>query len=362
MEVGTLAMVSHSRREIAYTAFSRTVRPCMARYPLEPVRIVRCVFSRRQSNRASGLPPSEMAAWRAVSRVLRSPLGVLRNPLDVLRSPLDAVGCAVFPSSCRICNRPLLHLARIPVCVECWRDLPEQSERLCVLCGEQLGFDDSAPLSKAASALFFCQMCERAKPPFAQAVAYGAYENTLRALIHLLKYERIAEVARPLGSLLAKSIASIDGLPADIVVVAVPLHPLKERERGFNQTALLAEGAVRHLRRIAPERRYRLAPGALGRNRVTESQSRLTFHQRRRNLRGAFFAAQPALVAGRAVLLVDDIYTTGATARECSRTLLRAGAISVHVATLARSQREGVARWDSLASREVSAELGVAHA
>lgn len=200
-----------------------------------------------------------------------------------------------------------------------------------------------------------CDLCERARPPFQQAVAYGVYEGTLRALIHLLKYERIAPVAVPIGELLAQSIAKFKNLPNSLTVIAVPLHTAKERERGFNQTILLAEAAVRALHRNLPQMHFEMAPGALGRQRRTDSQSGLTPHQRRINLRGAFFAAEPERIQGRAILLLDDIYTTGATARECSRTLLRAGAASVYVATLARSQREGVAFWDSAVTGDVTA-------
>jgi predicted amidophosphoribosyltransferase len=89
-----------------------------------------------------------------------------------------------------------------------------------------------------------------------------------------------------------------------------------------------------------------LEAGLLKRVRVTVSQAGLTTHQRRQNLRGAFFVPQPARLRGQHVLLVDDIYTTGATARACSRVLMRAGAASVYVVTVARAQREGVASWD----------------
>jgi ComF family protein len=200
-----------------------------------------------------------------------------------------------------------------------------------------------------------CDLCERARPPFQQAVAYGVYEGTLRALIHLLKYERIAPVAMPIGELLANSIAQFRNLPDSLTVVAVPLHTAKERERGFNQTILLAEAAVRGLHRNHAQTHFELALGALGRQRRTESQSGLSSRQRRLNLRGAFFVAEPKRITGRSILLLDDIYTTGATARECTQTLLRAGAMSVYVATLARSQREGVAFWDSAATGEVAA-------
>jgi ComF family protein len=290
-----------------------------------------------------------MAAWRAIVRVLRS--------------PLDVVSCAVFPANCRICNQPLLDFRQTPVCAECWRDLHEQpATNLCTICGEHLGWGDLRfSTSSEMDVRSICDFCERARPPFKQAVAYGVYEGTLRALVHLLKYERIAPVAVPIGKLLASSISNFADLPDSMIVVPVPLHTAKQRERGFNQTILLAEAAVRALRGQRPEIHWEVALRALGRQRRTDSQSGLSPRQRRLNLRGAFFVAEPESIAGRAVLLLDDIYTTGATARECTKTLLAGRAASVYVATLARSQREGVAFWDSAvagnaitATREVS--------
>ncbi len=302
----------------------------------------RCVFpkqSPRSPDRASTLPPSEMAAWRAVARVLRS--------------PLDALSCAIFPSQCRLCNQPLLHLSTAPICAVCWSNLPEQiPDNLCTLCGERLSVGGlrfaMTVAGRGSDSEKLCYLCERVRPPFQLAIAYGEYEGTLRALIHLLKYERVPTIAGRLGTLLAGTIARHQNVPPSLTVVAVPLHGSKQRERGFNQTTLLAEAAVRALRRLRPDLELQVAYDAMGRQRATETQSGLTPHQRRRNLRGAFFVRQPEKVAGRAMLLLDDIYTTGATARECTRTLLGAGALSVHVATLARSQREGVAFWDAV--------------
>ncbi len=289
-------------------------------------------------------------------RVLRSPAQTLPRAVRVLRSPVEDVSCALLPSVCRICNQPLLHLSTSPVCHACWHALPEQTSPSCSLCGEAFDIQRGFRRLESANTLFpesLCELCERARPPFAQAAAYGVYQNTLRALIHLLKYERVPSVAAPLGALLAQTIAKMPNLPDSLTMVAVPLHASKERQRGFNQTILLAEATLRALRKQQGTPR---APGlpqlepalcALGRQRATESQSSLSPRDRRRNLRGAFFVAEPQRIAGRSILLLDDIYTTGATARECSRVLLAAGATSVYVATLARSQREGVALWDA---------------
>ncbi len=289
-------------------------------------------------------------------RVLRSPAHALPFAARVLRSPVEDVSCALLPSVCRICNQPLLHLSASPVCHACWHTLPEQTAPRCTLCGAAFDIQRGFRRLESANTLFpesLCELCERARPPFAQAAAYGVYQDTLRALIHLLKYEGVRSVAAPLGALLALTIAKMPDLPDALTVVAVPLHPDKERQRGFNQTILLAEATLHTLRKQQGTLRASSLPQlepalrALGRQRATESQSNLSARDRRRNLRGAFFVAEPQRIAGRSILLLDDIYTTGATARECARVLLAAGAAAVHVATLARSQREGVALWDA---------------
>ncbi len=192
-----------------------------------------------------------------------------------------------------------------------------------------------------------CQPCRLAPPPFERAVAYGGYTGTLRALIHALKYDGILPVAERLGGLLAEAILKLDSDSAtplgELLVVAVPLHAEKQKQRGFNHAELLAKAAVRELRLRRPEWKLTVMGGALERRKATLSQAGLSPHQRRANLRGVFFVPRPELVAGRDILLIDDIYTTGATARACSQVLRRAGAASVRVATVARPQRENAA-------------------
>ncbi len=178
-----------------------------------------------------------------------------------------------------------------------------------------------------------------------KAVAYGSYQGQLREMVHLLKYDRMQPVAGRLGRLLADSVETFVS-PQAMLVIPVPMHPSKQRQRGFNHAELLARTAMVEMRRRHPQWGLKLETGLLKRVRVTVSQAGLTTHQRRQNLRGAFFAPRPGNLAGQHVLLIDDIYTTGATARACSRVLRNAGAASVRVATVARVQREGVAFWD----------------
>ncbi len=162
----------------------------------------------------------------------------------------------------------------------------------------------------------------------------------MREAIHALKYDRLHRAARPMGRLLAEAIGQLAGeAPAELLVVPVPLHRLKYRQRGFNQARLLAGEALRSLRKSHPEWRLTLAASTLMRLRATESQAGLTTRQRRLNLKGAFSVSDAKQVAGRSVLVIDDILTTGATARAAAKALLDAGAVSVWVATLARAQR-----------------------
>ncbi len=186
-----------------------------------------------------------------------------------------------------------------------------------------------------------CPVCRRIRRPFSRAVAYGSYESGLRELIHLLKYNGVRPVAKVLGRMLAEALIRIE--PAferltfeqePILVIPVPLHKTKRRQRGFNQAELIARAALKfHL----ASARFQLAPDLLLRTRDTASQIGLSGHARRANLRGAFAVERAAEVTGREVVLVDDVYTTGATATECARVLRRAGASKVWVATVART-------------------------
>jgi ComF family protein len=163
---------------------------------------------------------------------------------------------------------------------------------------------------------------------FDAAYSFGAYEGALRELIHLFKYGRIRPLAVPLGRMLATAIPRDQTFD---IVTPVPLHWRRRLERGLNQSELLAHGVAR---------RYGLKPvNALRRKRSTGVQAGLSHAGRRVNVAGAFVAKPKAAVAGRRVLVVDDVLTTGATLASCAGALKRAGARYVAVLTLARVDR-----------------------
>jgi len=234
-----------------------------------------------------------------------------------------------------------------PVCTACVERVGPQTGALCEICGESLGMESAR--FAAAMGVNACTLCRLAPPDFARAVAYTAYDDELREMLHLLKYQRVLALAdEPLGEWLAAAVMTLAAdAHAEVTVIAVPLFAARERQRGFNQSIVLADAAVARLKKAWPG--LSTAHRAMQRVRDTEAQFGLTTHQRRKNLRGAFRVVDAEAVRGREVLLVDDIMTTGATARECARVLVRAGVAKVWVATLARVQAEravGSVMWD----------------
>ena len=239
----------------------------------------------------------------------------------------------LFPSDCRICGEPLLNVSRLPVCPPCLDQIHAIRGAVCSVCGERVlsSFAEHDPDGWRR-----CPVCRRLERPFERAIAYGSYEGGLRELVYLLKFDGVRPAAGVLGRMLAESIAELSPAfeQATVLVIPVPLFQGKRHRRGFNQADLIAKAALKCL---AASERLQLRTEILQRTRDTHSQIGLTSHQRRENLRGAFNVARAAEVTGREILLVDDVYTTGTTASECARVLVRAGAAKVWVATAART-------------------------
>jgi ComF family protein len=203
----------------------------------------------------------------------------------------------------------------------------------CSVCGERL---ISPHAYSGECGEIRCGLCRRLEQPYVKAAAYGSYEGGLRDLIHLLKYQHVRPAANVLGRMLGEAIGNLEPSvgSAEVVVVPVPLHVSKRQQRGFNQAEVIARIALKL--RTARDR-YVLVYDLLERVRETQSQTGLTRHQRRENLRGAFRVRHPEKIVDRVVLVVDDVFTTGTTASECARILRRAGAARVWVATVART-------------------------
>lgn len=226
----------------------------------------------------------------------------------------------VFPPLCPLCERRVDRHGHDPLCAGCWAALPRLRPPFCARCGRPL---PGLPPAEV------CEACRRAPPPFAYARAVAAYRDGMREAIHQLKFRGRVALARPLGDLLAEEGGA--GVPVEAIdgIVPVPLHPRRLAERGFNQAELLAARLARRWRRP-------LLTRLLVRTRPTRPQSELDEAERRRNVTGAFRARDPAAAAGRHLLVVDDVLTTGSTLGECSRVLLAAGARAVGVLALAR--------------------------
>ncbi len=263
----------------------------------------------------------------------------------------------LFPSDCRICGEPLLNISRLPVCLDCLGAMEPIRGRVCSICGERVL--SSYALSDS-DGIMRCPVCRRLDRPFARAVAYGSYDEGLRELIHLLKYNGVRPAAAVLGRMLAEAIAPLTPVftQDEVLVIPVPLYKGKMRQRGFNQAELIARAALKHL----GDPRLRLDAAFLQRVRDTHSQIGLTSHQRRENMRGAFAVPVAAEVNGREVVLVDDVYTTGTTVSECAKVLRRAGARRVWVATVARTlklaSKYAEENVDRAAEREMAQAVG----
>ncbi len=241
------------------------------------------------------------------------------------------------------------NVSRVPVCPSCLAlPQPLQAEFFCRSC--RTPFTDDYPLDEHD----LCTVCREGLANFDAAYSFGSYEGSLQQLIHLFKYAKVESLAQPLSSFLLRALpleANFD------LIMAMPMHWRKRWERGFNQAELLAAPVAR---------RYGLPLTTnLRRTRYTKSQAGLTESARRDNLRGSFRVHRPDQVTAKRILLVDDVFTTGATLRAAAAVLKSAGAAHVSALTLARVDRaistrtalkSAAAAWGSAASFPVARE------
>jgi len=241
----------------------------------------------------------------------------------------------LWPPHCAACSRSLASLGprRLPdLCPGCEEGLTGFPDGACGRCARPLPpFAPEGPDSR------FCSACRTERFAFRGAVAAGVYEREdapgqppLRELIHKLKYGARIDISRTLGMLLAARLAENPHLAAAELVVPVPLHAERLRERTFNQAEFLAVHAARALSRP-------LMPKLLRRTVATPAQAGQSRAERWRSIAGAFKATDRTKLEGKVVLLVDDVMTTGATADAAARALREGGAKEVWVAVVGRA-------------------------
>lgn len=236
----------------------------------------------------------------------------------------DALLNLFFPQSCLACGDALARQRDRGVCGACWKRIAglALSPPWCPSCG--------VPMAARGDASHLCSRCIVEPPEFAAARSFGVYTAELRSAIHALKFDGRRDLGEPLGRLLASACRESWSAGDLDCIVPVPLHVRRRRERGFNQAAVLARVLSRELSVACREE-------VLGRSRATPPQVGMDEQQRAHNVRNAFTVPAGAELRGMRILLVDDVYTTGATAASASRALRAAGALRVSVLTLARA-------------------------
>ena len=229
----------------------------------------------------------------------------------------------VYPTGCVICGRECTPAP--PICTTCHRRLPFFDFPICPICGDftrqRRPHRECTGSSPGAVSLFW----------FA-----GLFDAGYRPLVHALKYERQLSIGeffgQRIGRLLASQFSGGENAP---LVVPVPLHPSREKKRGYNQSGIIAAG-------VARATGYPLGEGLIARIRKTKDQTKLSPHKRVTNVRGAFAVRRPGTFRGRQVILVDDVLTTGATVNECARVIHADDADDVQVLVIALARPPGV--------------------
>jgi ComF family protein len=244
--------------------------------------------------------------------------------LAVNRSPLKRLALTVLefflPRLCLFCGVAVGEKANMAVCPECEGQIHWAASPLCLCCGQVFASREGVDR--------LCGPCQKEPPPFDRARAAAVYDGPPAEAIKRFKFNRQLAYL-PVMQAWLRPLAQEMAAQADLIM-PVPLHPRRLQSRGFNQALMLAQGLTE----------LPLEKDVLIRERPTRPQIGLNPQERRENVKGAFAVPRPERVKRKRVLLVDDLFTTGATARECARVLRKAGAVRVEILTVARTKQD----------------------
>jgi competence protein ComFC len=227
-----------------------------------------------------------------------------------------------FPSFCELCRALLEKPGEKVICRRCREKVRRCSASFCPCCGR---------FFESEVEPHFCRTCLEKEPALSKHRSFARYEGPVKEVILLFKYRGFKVLGHWLGDLLAESLGNEEDLWEGVdAVVPVPLHPRKEKKRGFNQAQVLAK-------RLAKHKSLSLLEHRLIKVANIPAQTSLEAEEREKNVRGAFRIKKARDLEKRIVLLVDDVYTTGSTLRECSLVLKKAGATEVRAVTVAQA-------------------------
>jgi len=223
-----------------------------------------------------------------------------------------------LPKVCLSCRQDLDYMSTEPLCLDCLSGLEYLQKPYCERCGMPLEFSRG-----------YCYDCEGVQHALDCARSALIYNDTLKPLVHALKYGSRDDLATFLAREMGKAYDYFPEIKDNDFVIPVPLHKKRLHTRGYNQAELLA-------RELAKLKGLKILKGAVERNRSTPTQTTLNREQRLKNVHGAFKVVKPELVKGKKILLIDDVATTLATLDELAATLKEAGATAITAYTLAR--------------------------
>ena len=233
----------------------------------------------------------------------------------------------VFPLNCKICKKPIRESKGYSICENCFKTIELIEQPYCIKCGKPLVPTDVFKKNRE----ILCLDCKKKKYSFKFSRSTGVYDKVLKKCIHLFKYYGEKKLAKPLGNLMVDYLLKNNDFENEFeLIIPVPLHKNDLKKRGFNQSVLLSKV-------IGDYFSIPVGESVLIKKKLTPFQVNLSKKEREKNILRSFSVEKPEEIKGKNILILDDVFTTGATVEECAKELMKARAKNIFVLTLART-------------------------